>query len=304
MEKKKYNSPSSLPVTQFCPASGNLSRQYGAGRAAVMSQVFHASCAAETDSQKEELAKLMHSLTDDEMQKVMACKKPKEAVFPTFKLLYEDAEKEVEMGLSEDGKCVPYDAENILTKGRMDMGWAVALANESITLAVVADIKWSLWTTGDPDNLQNIAYGLMYADKFNCDELICGIWGGQEGKWNWGTRWDLLWDKGTLLEKVKHAAQNVSNEYVTGAHCRQCYARMHCPEHCSADSSFLSPPENASEVEVARMLLKVQAVEDQVKWAKEYCYECARRFDGLRLDDKVFSPRAYRWVKVRDEKKE
>jgi hypothetical protein len=298
MSTIKYNSPCLLSVAQYCPVSPSLSRQHGVGRVAVVSQAFHACCSAKTEEEKVERDKLLSQLTDKENEAIQKWKKPTLAVFPKFKVEYDNAETEIKMALSREGKYLPYESEDFLTRGRMDMGWPVDLGRRS--LAVIADIKSSLWTTSDPDNLQNIAYGLMYADKYNCDMLICGIWGAQEGKWNWGSEWDMLWDKESLLKKVAHAATNTSGQAVTGPHCRECWARLHCPEHCMTSTSDFEISKHPTETEIARLLLKVQAVEDQVKQTKAYCYECARRFDGLRLGDRVFSPRAYRWLKVKE----
>jgi hypothetical protein len=184
-----------------------------------MGRVFHATCA---DPKGDYLTEL----TTEEAKTVCQWRKPVDAPLDNgIVLKYEDAEKEIEVCLDEYGDYTD-DPEKALVIGHLDMAWVLD------GTAYIGDIKKSEWTTEGPETLQLHSYGMAYAQKHDCDNYVLGIWAAIEGRWTWSNQlFDLTLGAASTWAKIARAASN-EGEAVTGPHCRSCYARLHCPEHC------------------------------------------------------------------------
>lgn len=214
-----------LPITQHCGMAGHLGEKHGAGRSAAISSALHALCAKQPNA-----TELMFRLTDGERAEVLKLKAPESFEIDGQTLHYEDAEKELEVVLTDGhGKHV--------STGHLDMGWLVAAYG--LKLAVVGDIKKTQFsaTSSPGESLQMIAYGIAYARSNDCDGFVCGHWNATDGVWDWGGVIQLKEPGlGTLAsglfytEMVFLAARNKSKEYAVGPHCSGCWSRMHCQE--------------------------------------------------------------------------
>jgi hypothetical protein len=85
-----------------------------------------------------------------------------------------------------------------------------------------------------------------------------------------------------LWDRIRHAALN-TGEANTGPHCRNCWARLHCPEYLfpahdrmNAMAAFAEGVEPTSQ-QVADAYLSAQAMEDIAKRIKDNAKEWARR---------------------------
>ena len=113
---------SATPITQFCGKSAKLGEQYGAGRAAVQSKVFHALAADEPDAPK-----LLLSLTEEEQKEISTWKTPTDCeVAEGVVLKYEDALKEWRFAVDDDGEYLDFEAD-CLTRGIIDFAWVKEL---------------------------------------------------------------------------------------------------------------------------------------------------------------------------------
>lgn len=299
---RKGNRMSSLPVVQYCPQAARLGAQYGSGRAAAMSRYFHARCAGVPCSD---------AVSAEELETIDTWHTPTDVTLWNGEVLkYEDAEKELHVGLGFSGEWVDpaaHDAaERLACEGHLDFAWMHTVAkNESFPrehmVVYVADIKKSKWTVSGPDSLQILTYGWAYAKKVGAEAFVPGIWAAQEGEWIWGDWFDMTdLDSLDLWQRIRHAALN-TGEANTGPHCRNCYARMHCPEYLfPADAVTLNAfteGHTPTPTEVADAYLAAQAMEDIAKRIKDNAKEYARRggeiiaADGRRL---VMSERAGR----------
>lgn len=283
------NRMSHLPVSQFCGQAAQLSERYGAGRAAIVSTYFHAVCAGASA-----VPALRAKLTPEELEDVEAWHKPATVVLydGAVTLDYATADKELEVMLTEEGEHT-HVADKAITIGHLDFAWQRLVNGQ--TVAFVADIKKSKWTVSGPDSLQILAYGWSYAKLIGADAFVPGIWAAQEGEWMWGNWVDLTdLDSLDVWQRIRHAATN-RGEMNTGPHCRNCYARMHCPEYLypandrmNAMAAFAEGIE-PTPVQVADAYLAAQAMEDIAKRIKDNAKEYARRggqivsADGKRL---------------------
>lgn len=216
---------SHLPIAEKCGGSTVLSAQHGAGRAAAMSKAFHATCAGADVARF-----LMAALSPDEQDEVRSWQKPADVFVNEWVMLdYASSEKELEVGLDSWGEYADNEAD-ALTWGHLDFAWVRELDGHRI--AFVADIKKSIWTTPDgPDSLQLHAYGRAYAKKNGCTAYCTGIWAAEEGEWLWSKdMYQLQGGAKKYWDRIAYAATN-SGEYSFGDHCRNCHARIHCPEY-------------------------------------------------------------------------
>lgn len=231
---------SALPISEKCGGSARLSAQHGAGRAAAMSKAFHASCADAPGS-----AHLVAALSPAERDEIAKWKRPVDIAVNEWCLLdYASSEKELEVGLDSWGEYASASDSDLLSLGHLDFAWVREL--NGMRVAFVADIKKSIWTTPDgPDSLQLHAYGRAYAKLHNCAAYCTGIWAATEGEWLWSMDMVML-DGPTgraLWSRIAYAAQN-EGEFSMGDHCKNCYARLHCPEYMlppAAASTELAP---------------------------------------------------------------
>ncbi len=288
---------SHLPISQFCGQAAPLSDKYGAGRAAVMSSFFHATCAFGPKAKE-----LALQLTPEEHEEVGTWHAPGTVKLydDSVTLDYESAEKELEVMLDAQGEYTE-DPEKAITIGHLDFAWPRVVVERPVVF--VADIKKSKWTVSGPDSLQILTYGWAYAKKVGASAFVPGIWAAQEGEWIWGDWFDMTdLDSLDLWQRIRFAAQN-TGEANTGPHCRNCYARMHCPEYLFPNDGRMGALAAFAEgreptpLEVADAYLSAQAMEDIAKRIKDNAKEWARRgneiiaADGRRL---IMSERAGR----------
>lgn len=254
------NRPSTLDVARYCGLAPKLSALYGTGRAAVMSTAFHAKC-----SNAPATAEKMMALTDEEREEIADWKAPTPCTVQGFNLRYEQADKEMFVGLTADLAYPSFGNSQTVTEGTLDMAWAMEYPGQSQCqrIAFVADIKKSRYTVDGPQTLQNTAYALAYASFRGCTHFIRGIWVADEGEWIW-EREPIEVDsiRGMQLgSEVLYAARN-DGPATTGSHCMKCYGRLHCPEWLLAadDSKACSDPAKMSASEALGELLRAQAM--------------------------------------------
>lgn len=263
---RKLNRMSSLPVVQYCPQAARLGAQYGAGRAAAMSSYFHARCAG---------VPCGIALSAEELEAVDTWHTPTDVTLWNGTILtYAEAEKE--LALSYPGS----PGED----GHLDFAWATI---EETTTVYVADIKKSKWTTLDgPESLQLMAYAVSYALRLEADFFCTGIFVAEDGEWQWLNRLIAVdSDEFRAIQaRVMAAAQNTEGQASTGSHCRDCYARLHCPEHvlaATASIGFLAPIAEGHKVatneELRGLLLAAQSVAELAEKAIAHVKEAARR---------------------------
>lgn len=242
---------SQLPISEKCGGASRLAAQHGAGRPAAMSKAFHASCADAPGSRQ-----LMDALSPSERAEVAKWKRPIDTAVNEWCLLdYASSEKELEVGLDSWGEYT-VDAAELLSLGHLDFAWVREVGG--MRVAFVADIKKSIWTTPDgPDSLQLHAYARAYALKNNCAAYCTGIWAATEGEWMWSK--DIVVIDGpmgrAMWSRIAFAASN-TDEFSMGDHCKNCFARLHCPE-------YMLPPAAAS-TELAPLLGDKSAITSDV----------------------------------------
>lgn len=289
------NRISLLPISEFCGKAPILSEQYGAGRAAAMSSAFHALQAG-----AENAGALMSRLTDAEREEIAGWHSPATLMIDGVPLDYATSEKEVEVVL-QDGEL------DIV--GHVDFAWVAtsvlhdadgALA-EGPRVAYVADIKKSVWTTADgPESLQLHGYGMAYAKARGCMAYVTGLWCATEGEWLWTKEMVVLdSERGrNILERIKCAAENRSDEASTGEHCGRCWSRMHCPEYllpAALGETWLAPVTEGGDISLvdASFIHKLGALEKMIDVAKEQAKAAVKR-GLLRVRDpetgKIWAP--------------
>lgn len=268
-----------LPLRAMCGASGPLSRQHGAGRAAEISMAFHARIAGQPEAER-----LMALLTDEEREEVLSMQRPTTLLLPGDVVLdYESSEKEVELALSGFGSPMAFDDPAALVRGRMDFGWVRQVG--SLQIAFVEDVKRSVWTTPEgPESLQLHGYGFAYAKLNDCDGYATGIWAAQEGEHAWSSEMVMFGSERAerIWERIYHAARNDSTRFTTGPHCRGCYARLHCPEyaqpflHATAGALALPDLGLLAAPDAGQLVVKVQAIIDVAERWLENAKEAVR----------------------------
>lgn len=217
------NRMSSLPTAKYCGLAPVLGAKYGAGRAAAVSSAFHAQCAGDPS--------LLLRLTDEERADLADWKRPTDVVLEDgIVLAYADAEKELEVMLPHP---TDFLAEPMV--GHLDFAWVRQLPKPSVKtmIAYVADIKKSRWTTVDgPESLQLHAYGTAYAELRGCLGYCTGIFIPETAEWMWskGITWLGSMEHNEILAELIAAGTHTADKGSTGAHCSNCYSRLHCPE--------------------------------------------------------------------------
>lgn len=290
VHRRVGNRISLLPISEFCGKAPVLSEQYGAGRAAAMSSAFHAAQAGAPDAPA-----LASRLTDVEREEIAGWHSPATVVLhPGCTLDYQHAEKEVEVVLQEGELDIV---------GHVDFAWIYDDAFDGFDgrIAYVADIKKSVWTTTEgPESLQLHGYGMAYAKARGCDAYVTGLWCATEGEWLWAKEMVVLdSDRGrAILERIKFAAENRSDEASTGEHCGRCWSRMHCPEHllpAALGETWLAPVAEGGDISLvdASFIHKLGALEKMIDVAKEQAKAAVKR-GLLRVRDpetgKIWAP--------------
>ena len=221
---------SSLGLAAICPQSPLLSATHGASIEALKGQTHHALCANDPKG-----ARLLASLPESDRTEVLGWTKPSPVSFKdrgeTVVLDYDKAEHEIEVALDRHGMACKLDDPEVATVGHIDMAWVHEFRDKT-RVAYIGDIKKTEWTTPDgPETLQCAAYGFAYASLMGCDGFVCGLYLASEGVWDWSGRYHDLntTDSMRLLDVVLHAAAN-EGDAVFGTHCRNCWAKLHCPE--------------------------------------------------------------------------
>jgi hypothetical protein len=223
---------SSLPIVQYCSGAAELGKRYGTTRRAVIGRAGHARL-----SQAAEYPRLAAQLTPRELEEVESWVAPATVQLDfgdgPMVLDYASADKEFEVGLTEDGHAAYHpDLEECLTIGHLDFGW-VRKSRSGRRLAVVVDIKRTAFATvDDTETLQLKAYGFGYSKLNECDAFLVGLWIPTEGQYRWGRWHEMGGDDGRALwDRIRFAASNTSSGFVSGDHCSGCWQRRHCPEY-------------------------------------------------------------------------
>lgn len=273
------NRMSSLSIAQHCGQAPALS-QLGSGRAAAMSTAFHARCAEAADA----AAKLAR-LTADERDEIATWHKPADVEVSGATLTYEAAEKELEVGLTSQGRYCAAEHPDCVSVGHLDFAWTVDFPG--LRVAFVADIKRSEWTVGDgPESLQLHAYATAYADKVGADAYVTGIWGAVEGQWWWRqelVRLDSM-EAIEIADRVLAAARNTGGDFAMGPHCSGCYGRLRCPAYVIAPAHavtelapFTSVGAELTNEKASELLLLCDRVEDMADKVRKELKERVRR---------------------------
>ena len=281
---KRGNRISLLPVSQYCGLAAELSERHGAGRAAAMSSAFHARMANAPDA-NEKAARL----TPAELQTISLWTKPSPVTVMGRELTYEAAEKEQPVGLTVTGEWA--DDGDVVTCGTLDFAWVHA------DVAYVGDMKKTIWASSGPDSLQLLAYGYAWAKKNHCRAFTVGLWIIEDAEWVWSDKVYSMDDFDTIdvWSRIAYAALNRTGEASFGDHCKDCYARLHCPEYtlpaqfaetslaCVAVDGPITDPAKLTELLLLcdRLGPLFDKVRDNVK-------EAVRRGVVLENGDKVF----------------
>lgn len=221
---------SKLPVLQFCGQAQIIGEGNAGNRDSVLGQAFHALC-----SDDPSIASRMLLLTDEERKDLGELIKPRpfevNTGTETITLHYENALKEVAIGLTESGEYCDYDDASALVNGTADMCWVVEIGGKVVVYS--PDIKRSMYTEPDgPFSLQVTAYCIALASKYGADGYVRGIWDATEGEYSWADYVDVWGEQAdTLLRTVVAAAKNHGGDFNLGTHCFRCHARMRCPQY-------------------------------------------------------------------------
>lgn len=259
---------SSLRVARFCGQAPRLSEQSGSERAAAMGSAFHALTAGARNAEA-----LLSRLTADERAEVESWEPPALLKYdnPGFGAawcIYEDAKKEVAVGLdswgfwadpADGGWCIP---------GHIDMGWAGE--NDEHDHVVVGDVKKTRWTTVEgPDSLQLHAYGRAWAMKNKARHYLPAIWIADEGRWWVGDWVDLQSARADELWSLIYYAATNQGEYARGPHCRDCYGRLACPAYALGAKELEPPPPGSDPVAFGKYLSGLRAARELSEAAED-----------------------------------
>lgn len=283
---KTGNRVSLLPISAHCGLAAQLSEAHGAGRSAALSTAFHAREAGAPDA-TEKLARL----SPEELQTISTWKCPTDVQVQGHTLRYEDAHKEVPLGLTATGEFAE-DGE-VLTCGTTDFYWI------SNGVAFVGDMKKTRWTCTGPDSLQLLAYGYAVAKKHECGSFCVGLWIIEDAEWQWSTEVYSMndWSSLDLWGRIAYAASNTTGEASFGDHCSNCYGRLHCPEYTlpfQFADTVLAPAAVGGAIDdpgkLADMLLFVERFQAMAEKVKDFAKEAVRRGVVLEHGGKVYKP--------------
>lgn len=214
---------SALPIAQFCAKAPTLSN--GAGRSAAQSSAFHARCAGDPKWRD-----MWARLTDEEQRELSDWLMPAPVRVGGLELRYEDANKEIPLGLTEHGAFTPKGAPNAMTEGTADLYWVHG------STVYLADLKRSEYTTADgPRSLQIIGYALAACalhEHDGVDSYATGVWSLTDGTWEWSDLVMLDSEQAARdWERVRAAALHLEGDFSMGPHCRGCWQRTKCPAY-------------------------------------------------------------------------
>ena len=215
---------SKLPIVQYCGLAGKVNEIAGSIRAGVLSKWFHANCG----EQWEEAQRLWAQLSDNEREEVRSWVRPARCTIDGTLLDYSVAEKELEVGIDENGRYLDPTQHEVMSTGHIDMAWNYN------KVAYIGDIKRSRFTVKDgTDSLQLHAYGFAYSSLRGCHYYRVGIWQAIEGVWIWSNeRVDLESSRaGDIWERIRRAGLNTDEEANKGPHCQDCWGRLKCPAY-------------------------------------------------------------------------
>lgn len=178
-------------------------------------------------------------LTEDEQNEIASWHVPKTVRIGDVELRYEDANKEIPLGLTESGAFCPKGSPNAMTEGTVDIYWALART------VYVVDMKRSEYTTVDgPKSLQIKGYALAVAalhEPDGIDSYVTGVFSLETGEYEWDELTHVESERAAEdWRRVKAAALHIEGDYSTGKHCRQCWQRSKCP-------AYLMPPGTTEE---------------------------------------------------------
>jgi hypothetical protein len=254
---------SSLGVAEFCAQSADLGAKHGAGRAAAMGHAFHAKCSGQ---------KSRVTLTPEEQAEVDSWIVPTSFTLPDgFELRYSEFETEVELYLGRDGEFC--SQPNAVSIGHMDLGYCRLDLETGKRVVYVGDIKRTNWTSKGPTSLQVLAYAHAYCGRKQADAYVPFIYVAETGEWQFGEKTFVDSEEyHDRRERLLFAIHNHGGEANTGPHCRDCWSRMHCPEHllpaAAANTwlgAFTKPGADITPADAAEIKLRLQALGDLTK---------------------------------------
>lgn len=283
---------SSLPTLEMCGKSDQLGVGVNTSNA-FRSTCFHKYC--ETGTWPEEAKRL----SEQDLTEIRRWKKPKPFIYqePKLVLNYEDADKELILGLDRDFSFIALDSKlsqeelqqipNLMTCGHLDMGWDIP----EYDLVVVSDIKSSIFAVKDRcESLQLHAYGFSYALLKGRSKYITGIWDASEGKHYYGKITETgSWDFESIKDRIKTACNNDAKEYTKGTHCSGCWKRDSCPAHLidlDGDHRFAKLFNGtATEADVRQALVDVKGLGELANKVTDFCRDWSARHGPIRSED-------------------
>jgi hypothetical protein len=171
-------------------------------------------------------------LTDEEREEAAEWQKPTDVDLGGGVVLrYDEAVKELEVGLNRQLEYCDADDPDLISLGHLDFAWD-PVEIDGVKVAYVGDAKRSSWTA-ETDTLQLDAYGFAWASHTGADAYGAGLWILSDGQWRWRTQIvDLYSHEASIIAtKLLAAALNSEDHGTTGPHCQGCYQRLKCPEH-------------------------------------------------------------------------
>lgn len=276
-----------LPLAELCPAAPSLSEKYGSGRAAAVSNAYHARVGGQPDADAKAAA-----LTDEEREELDSWALP-----PPVESLPGLADLDVAFYPATatcEEEVVLRHSNGSVSIGHVDMYEVYNLSYDTTTtlnkVVVVVDTKRSLFTTGAyPSSLQLSGYGLALCDKHGADAWMPGIWAAQEGEYRWGELVEVDSPRGyELRERAEYAATH-EGEASMGPHCSDCFSAHHCREYLLPAAVGEVNPDlvaltkgDFTEEEAVRALQAVKAMEKIAKEAIPRLKRYAATHGGLR----------------------
>ena len=277
---------SSLPILQHCGQAQIMSARGAGSTNSAIGTAFHAVCAG-----AENAAELVARLSDEAQAELAALIAPQPVLIAdgaNGKVLdYKDAQKEVAVGLTQEGSYAPNGSDESILDGTCDLYWVLEVGTKRIVY--VADIKKSSYAAPDgARTLQAIGYAVAICSKEEADGYATGIWDATEGRWEWTPYVDAWSEEAEKnLDRVVAAARNYGGEFNVGTHCSSCYGRSHCPQYllpCELAETSLAPftePGAITHENALEALLVAKRALDTAKRVEDLVKAYARSAGGL-----------------------